>query len=146
MLEKEKFIFSFGSHNIRYGISTQEFYDHIKYFDDIVLNISYHDYFEINQKNLGHLFDIKLFVLTMNDISNSVRRRIIERDNELSSEIVNYKVEHAIRDHYKYFEKVSTYAQDILYTDILSVEETISRIVNQLELHPKKDYNLRRFR
>ena len=146
MLEKEKFIFSFGSHNKRYGISRQEFYEHIKYFEDMILNISYHDYFEINSKNLDNLLNIKLFILTMNDLSSSVRNRIIRRDEEINDEIVNFKVEHAIRDHNRYFTKISPYAQDILYTDVLSEEETLSRICKPLELRLKKDHNPRSFR
>lgn len=130
-----QFVFSFGSHENRYAVNYDEFNDMIKSNKDMILTISYKNYYKILESNIDNLVDIQLIVLTMNDLYNGISERLLNRNSTMSSQEVRNRIKYAFQEHEQYFADISSKALCIIYTDNYTIEET-QNIVSNI-IYPK---------
>ena len=140
MVENKQFIFSFGSHENRYGVLLEDFQYHCKYGNTMVLATSYDKVLSLFDAGIDSDVDIVLIILTFDDIKNKVPERILMRNQNTDSKDLTIKTEYALYEHQKYFDKIVPYANRIIYTDHISLESVENEILETLDetLGPKR--------
>ena len=130
MYNNGNFALSFGNHNNRYGVSYDELNSNVAERRDMILAISYKNYFDILNKDINNIVDIHLIILTFNNIENMVRKRLLERNPNIDKEYLDMKILYAIKENQEYFDLIKPYANCIINTDEVTIDETESLVYN----------------
>ena len=127
-----QFIFSFGSHNNRYGVLFEEFNNNISLGKDMIITTSYNDYLSIIEPSVRNKVDIHLVILTFREIEKMVKERLLSRNPNMSPSNLDMKVRYALYENQNYFETISQFADNIIYTDESTIENTANVVCNSI--------------
>lgn len=132
MFNNGDFILSFGTHKNRYGVLYDEFVNNVMNDKDMILAISYKNFFDILNKKMDKMLDVHLIILNFNDLERMVKERLIDRDPNISNDYLEMKIKYAIKEYQEYFSLIKNYANCIINTDEESIEYTEEKIYNTI--------------
>lgn len=117
-----------------YGVLKYDVDEAFKECDTVLLYVSYKDLEQLTDlKNQG--YDIDIVNLTFMDVENGVRDRIANDHARAHTEDdIRRRVDCAVDYEEKYGKAIERHATSRVYTDILDIEETYEKVINDLGL------------
>lgn len=124
LLESDNFLVG-STDGIRgYGVLHSDCCESFKTTDTILLNVSYKDIEQLKKIELP----VRLVVLTYKYLEVSMKERMLLSNRVQTDEDIAYRLWSAKEDHNKYFEEVSKFAKDVIYTDEKNKAETYDSV------------------
>ncbi len=98
--------------------------------DTILLHVSYKDIDQLQRINIP----TKLVVLTYRNLEYSMRKRFLEENKSRTD--IDYRISSAKDDYKKYFDRIKEFAINIVYTDLLSIDDTYKIVSESFGFEP----------
>lgn len=76
--------------------------------------------------------EVILIALTFKDLEKGILKRIDVSERNHKKEDIKYRIESALNDHQKYFEKIKEHANLIIYTDEVGIEEMCKQALDEV--------------
>ena len=132
LLETKKLLIG-STDGIRgYGVT---YYDCLKAFELCVTILIHASYKDIEQlKRIVPM--VRLVALTYRNLEDSMRQRFLMENKNRTD--IDYRLASAVSDHTRYFEEVSRFAQEVIYTDENSKQKTYEFVCKSFGYIPYK--------
>lgn len=98
--------------------------------DTLLLHVSYKDIDQLQKINIP----TKLVVLTYKNLEYSMRKRFLEENKSRTD--IDYRISSAQDDYEKYFNKIKEFATNIVYTDLLNINDTYKIVSESFGFKP----------
>lgn len=141
LLEEGKFLISSGDGPVVseeygnfYGVLKSDCVDAWKCSNVIILFVSYKDIKQLIELKVNGL-DIDIVNLTFTEIENGIIERLTNDSfRNHTEQDIKSRIKNAILDNEKYGNALQMYAKTMIYTDLLSIEQTYQKVCKDLGL------------